>query len=334
MDTNFVWEEAYKRTWEMPTESVKRKQSYKLKIDKEHRKGIIRHFHIIIDSSDRIDLDGFLPNYRIKIIEALNMFIPQFYQENPISLLSFLVSRDSFDYFLVKENFEPKNLLHKMGKGFFDLENSLKESLDKIENSKYLKEILVITQSISFRNISNLFALINKCKSLNIKINFINLCGEVTLLKKLSQITNGKYFVPLDFEHFKIILFNFTKPSNISNSIFSLLKFGFPESIREESVCACHLQITDSGFICPQCGSKYCDLPSECICGLVLVSFINLSKSMYHNYLLEDFTLSNDKECFICGEISFSYCKKCKSLFCKMCDEFMHEFINFCIFCE
>lgn len=334
MDTNFVWEEAYKRTWELPKESIERKQSYKLRIDKEHRKGIIRHFHIIIDSSDRIDLDGFLPNYRIKIIEALNIFIPQFFQENPISLLSFTVSRESFDYFLVKENFDSKNLLQKMGKGFFDLENSLKESLIKIENSKYLKEILILTQSISFRNISNLLCLINKCKSLNIKINFINLCGEVTLLKKLAQSTNGKHFVPVDFEHFKIILLNFTKPSNISNSVFSLLKFGFPESLREESVCACHLKITESGFICPNCGSKFCDLPSECICGLVLVSFVNLSKSMYHHYLLEDFLPVEGKECSVCGDDSFSFCKKCLNSFCKSCDEFMHEFINFCIFCD
>lgn len=334
MFTNFAWEEAYKRTWEIPTEKSTRKQSYTIKKDKEHRKGVIRHLHIILDSSERIDSDGFLPNYRIKIIEALNLFIPHFFQENPISLLSFTVARDTFDYFVAKENFDPKEMLQKMGKGYFDLQESLKESFSKIGESKYLKEILIITESVSFRNITSLQSIFDKSKQLSIKINVINLCAEVTLLKKLAENTNGKYFVPLEFEHFKIILLDFCKPSNISTTIFNLLKFGFPTAVNEESVCACHLIVTDSGYVCPVCSTKYCNLPSECICGLVLVSLLNLYKSMYHHYLLTDFLLDTSGKCFVCSNLSHSKCTKCKTLFCKSCDEFIHEYINFCICCE
>lgn len=46
---------------------------------------------------------------------------------------------------------------------------------------------------------------------------------------------------------------------------------------------ASHNKPTRSGFLCPQCNSKICELPTECvICGLTLVSSPHLARSYHH----------------------------------------------------
>merc|ERR1712168_898878 len=62
------------------------------------------------------------------------------------------------------------------------------------------------------------------------------------------------------------------------------------------SVCACHADSTSYqgpttlGYFCPQCRSKYCELPVECkVCSLTLVSAPHLARSYHHLFPLEGF---------------------------------------------
>ena len=49
-------------------------------------------------------------------------------------------------------------------------------------------------------------------------------------------------------------------------------------------------RLTSSGFLCPQCSAKYCELPVECrACGLTLVSAPHLARSYHHLFPLPSF---------------------------------------------
>lgn len=49
-------------------------------------------------------------------------------------------------------------------------------------------------------------------------------------------------------------------------------------------------RLTDKGYYCPQCRSKYCELPVECIvCGLTLVLAPHLARSYHHLFPIANF---------------------------------------------
>ncbi len=69
-------------------------------------------------------------------------------------------------------------------------------------------------------------------------------------------------------------------------------------------MCLCHVdtkasssgggesegKLSASGFLCPQCQAKYCELPVECrSCGLTLVSAPHLARSYHHLFPLPPF---------------------------------------------
>ena len=51
-----------------------------------------------------------------------------------------------------------------------------------------------------------------------------------------------------------------------------------------------HHKLTFSGFQCPQCKSKVCELPNDCdVCGLALVSSPHLARSYHHLFPIPNF---------------------------------------------
>merc|ERR1712136_26478 len=118
------------------------------------------------------------------------------------------------------------------------------------------------------------------------------------------------------------------------------------------SLCMCHLdtatgcKLSTSGFNCPQCSAKYCELPVECkCCGLTLVSAPHLARSYHHLFPLPVFTEIKANECqaqycnscvrvFEEGRDSTVYqCPDCQNIFCCECDLFFHEILHSCSGC-
>lgn len=69
--------------------------------------------------------------------------------------------------------------------------------------------------------------------------------------------------------------------------------------------------LSNSGYNCPQCGSRYCELPVECKqCGLTLVSAPHLARSYHHLFPIKPFTerehspdLVGTVYCFACAKL-------------------------------
>lgn len=66
-------------------------------------------------------------------------------------------------------------------------------------------------------------------------------------------------------------------------------------------------KLTTGGYYCPQCCSKYCELPVECrVCGLTLVSAPHLARSYHHL-----FPAANYKEIDYDNQVTICYaCQK------------------------
>uniref|UniRef100_A0A914UQ41 TFIIH C1-like domain-containing protein n=1 Tax=Plectus sambesii TaxID=2011161 RepID=A0A914UQ41_9BILA len=113
------------------------------------------------------------------------------------------------------------------------------------------------------------------------------------------------------------------------------------------SICVCHAddksvaQPTTSGYFCPQCGAKYCNVPIECrLCHLTLVSAPQLARAYQHLVPLptfEEIDATAETVCHGCckqAELKAYRCKTCHNEFCIDCDLLLHESLQTCPGCN
>ncbi|KAK0527279.1 hypothetical protein OC842_004921 [Tilletia horrida] len=92
-----------------------------------------------------------------------------------------------------------------------------------------------------------------------------------------------------------------------------LMQMGFPLRLPGSApmtLCSCHSKLRSAGYLCPRCGAKMCEVPTDCpICGLTIVMSTHLARSYHHlfpvaNFVAQDWK-SVDKEsetaCFACA---------------------------------
>lgn len=336
MTKQFSWEQEYKRTWEdVPHRRINEFIRETEVQYSNNRKGVVRHLHVLIDASEAIDKSDFLPTFRANTTKILEEFIPSFYNENPLSVLSFLTVRDVCVKYCSDLNIDIHSFLGQAGTRWFSLLNGLEGSFDIIKNATYVKEILVITASTSTKDPHGYSEVLERLKSHSIKVHFISLCGEVALYKSISKATEGKFHVPVDLDHFSAIMSGLCRPSDYSGTKLSLVRIGFPRSTMDPGVCACHLEMRDFGYECPVCKTMVCSLPINCpICETQLVSMLNLSRSQCFLYPLKLFEARREGECRICQDVGAYQCINCRSMFCNPCNSFVHNGLGFCVYCD
>lgn len=123
-------------------------------------------------------------------------------------------------------------------------------------------------------------------------------------------------------------------------------------------------KLSTGGYYCPQCCSKYCELPVECrSCGLTLVSAPHLARSYHHLFPASNYTEIERQSqavavCYACqkefGETDKNVsskrstnrpvvfkvcpfqvyqCNRCVKIFCVDCDIFVHDVLHTCPGC-
>lgn len=152
---------------------------------------------------------------------------------------------------------------------------------------------------------------LQELKKNGVRASVISLAAEVRACKALSKETGGTFGVILDEGHFQDLVREHVEPPPVAGkSDSSLIKMGFPQRNQTDdpAMCLCHLEDTSSskltpgGYICPQCKSKYCELPVECkACSLTLVSAPHLARSFLHIFPLEPFEELEPVSCVCFG---------------------------------
>lgn len=129
--------------------------------------------------------------------------------------------------------------------------------------------------------------------------------ARMTIPNAVFCATAGVYRVARDDLAFRDLLFEFVSPpptiaatassrshllggastSSSSAAAADLMQMGFPALLTTTypGVCACHGKLKTSGYGCPRCKARLCDVPTECrVCGLTVVNAPQLARSYRH----------------------------------------------------
>jgi transcription initiation factor TFIIH subunit 2 len=71
-----------------------------------------------------------------------------------------------------------------------------------------------------------------------------------------------------------------------------LMQMGFPQLVHsaDPAICSCHTKLKSTGYSCPRCRSRICDVPTECkVCGLTVVNAPQLARSYRHLFPVENY---------------------------------------------
>ncbi|XP_065211665.1 general transcription factor IIH subunit 2 [Planococcus citri] len=373
----YRWETGYEKSWEEIKEnerglglsvlseslSLLEQKKKKVVVEKVVRLGMMRHLNIIIDFSDSMLDQDLKPTRQICTLKLVNKFIQEFLEQNPISQLGIVATRNkraekisdlSGNAKKHLQSLEPCNS-HTYCVGESSLQNALELALGsmKMLPSHTSREILVIFGSLTTCDPGNVIDTIKTLKNNGIKCSVIGLCAEVYVLRHLCNETSGQYHIVLDDTHFQELLMGHVKPRSVNKDCeATCVKMGFPhhlERLPAITYCLCHLNETKipnkTGYFCPQCNSKYCELPVECkTCGITLVTSAHLVRPLHHLIPIHPFreienSPNTNAQCYGCmtklqqSTEQISVCNECKNMFCPDCDNFIHNSLHVCPGC-
>ncbi|KAN0026533.1 hypothetical protein ACTFIV_007521 [Dictyostelium citrinum] len=326
--------------------------------DQRVRRGMQRHLCLILDLSKTLSNQDLKPSRYQVLLQNVELFIKEFFDQNPISQLSIIITKNSKAEKISELSGNPLRHIQAMKdaiamEGEPSIQNSLEVALSSLcYVPKYgSREALFIFSSLTTCDPSSLQKTIQSLKNESIRVSFIHMAAELYICKYIAEQTNGTSKVILNEEHFnESLMLKCQPPPTIGKTEAALVEMGFPQQITSTvpSPCICHEKMKYSGYICPRCGVKSCELPTDCqICNLSLVSSPHLARSYHHLFQVPLFNEVNWKElnknvtcigCLSSSEKSilslFFSCPRCQEIFCLDCDLFIHESLHNCPGCE
>jgi len=327
-------------------------------------KGMIRYLFVVVDLSSAMDVKDLKPSRRAATLALLEGFITDYFDQNPISQLGIIVAFKKVAQKVTELSGNPRDQIRRLqgntlGGGELSLQNALniaKDSLAQIP-AYGSREVLVVMGSLATCDPGDINSTIKELKQLDIRCSVVSLAAEMYVCKQLTKTTAGTYGVALDKEHFKSLLAKHLHPHPTADDAApgtrskkrTWIKMGFPQksSASCPSLCSCHTKFKYDGYFCPQCKTKVCELPTNCVvCALTLVSSPHLARSYHHLLPVPNYTPNDDAQtpnwtdtCFSCmqplssSSAIRSHCSKCKHCFCIDCDEFVHNSLFNCPGC-
>ncbi|WWC72193.1 uncharacterized protein I206_106153 [Kwoniella pini CBS 10737] len=257
-------------------------------------------------------------------------------------------------------------------------------------------ETLIVFSSISTADPDGPTTIHNVLEDLvenKIRTTILSLAGEIKICRSISERTGGKFGVALDQDHLKDLMWETIPPPattiappitiGVRNALSAagknasgsgggkapngdLMVMGFPIQLPlgGETLCSCHGLLKRGGYLCPRCGSKLCDVPTDCeVCGLMVVSSPHLARSFWFlfpvaNYgvlHIEDVMESSKSHTCTGCDVEFPdvstieegvaqvedgvsptgryRCAKCQNDFCADCDLYIHDTLHTCPGC-
>ncbi|XP_037077750.1 general transcription factor IIH subunit 2-like isoform X2 [Pollicipes pollicipes] len=381
-DEGYRWESGYEKTWEVIQEDeaglldssvadlVARAKRARLHQSRPHvRLGIMRHMFVVLDASEAMFVQDLKPTRLMCCIKILEGFVQEFFDQNPISQLGIIVTKNKRADVACELGGNPMRIIEHLRKlatspcvGEPSLMNSLELAAGalRVMPSHASREVVVLMASLTTCDPGNINLTLEMLRREKIRCSVIGLAAELRIARHLAQETGGEYGVCLDDTHLRdLTLTHVQPPAAVANMEAALIRIGFPahntnaDTPGKLSYCMCHLNtpaVADGpdrgGYLCPQCFSKHCELPVDCAtCGLTLMSAPHLARSYHHLFPLEPFVEVEQapggppQYCAACRarldtQRLISKCEKCAELFCVDCDLFIHETLHVCPGCS
>ncbi|XP_073242506.1 general transcription factor IIH subunit 2-like isoform X2 [Porites lutea] len=360
----YRWLNQYERTWEVIQEdaegslqtvvdeiSHRTKRRRLMGRSSNIRLGMMRHLFVVVDMSRAMEEADLKPS-RLASSVKIGLIVTRNKRAEKITELSGNPQLHTSSL---------RKAASKACTGEPSLQNAMEVAIQSLRHmpSHASREILVLFGSLTSCDPGDIHETIQTLQQQNIRCSVIGLAAEVRVCRTVCSETQGSYGVILDERHYKELLMQHVIPPVAKvDTEAALIRMGFPQHLSSgpPSLCMCHLDVnggvkgfSTSGYFCPQCKSKYCDLPVECkVCGLTLVSAPHLARSYQHLFPLPQFTerdLSGIEDnqnirqnhCFACQkeftENAVYCCPQCEHLFCMDCDIFIHDSLHSCPGC-
>lgn len=297
------------------------------------QRGIIRHLLLILDLSTAMSEKDLRPTRYLLTLRYTTAFITEFFEQNPISQLGIIGTRDGLALTISPLSGNPNDhianiqkLRDQEPKGQPSLQNALDMARAALFHAPThtTREVLILFGSLLSSDPGDIQTTISALVSSHITVQIIGLAAQVAICQTLANRTNPSlplsqtYTVALNEQHYRDLFMRATTPPTTPQSMkedsgvqSSLLMMGFPSRIVDPSptLCACHSRPTRGGYLCSRCSSKVCSLPTQCpACGLTLILSTHLARSYHHLFPLRNWkevswaraSASNQNCCFGC----------------------------------
>lgn len=273
----YSWEDQYQRSWEITKEADDESQSLEAIIQTmiENRKkkimknptipfqrGIIRTLIVIVDGSEVMLERDLRPNRFSMVLSLLQDFVVEFFDQNPISQLGIVMTRNGIATLVSEVGGLPQYHLDKLKllrgkqnnryepKGNPSLQNSLEmaRSLLKynfgsaVNDTKNCKEILLIFGALFTSDPGDIHQTIDNLVKDEIRVKVIGLSAQVAVCQELVNKTNNPhvkkdsvsdgpstdYGIVMNEAHFRELLMDCVVPLPVTTSMIQQEKKGVP----------------------------------------------------------------------------------------------------------
>lgn len=182
-------------------------------------------------------------------------------------------------------------------------------------------ECLVLFSSLTTTDPGSIHKSLAKLIDSRVKVSVVALAAEMKVCRVIAERTGGRFGVAMDEKHYRELIFDAVQAPPTTAVVGAiglksaidqaaqraqaggaqgggraggsgkrpppcdLMMMGFPTRLpiaSPLSLCSCHSQLKRGGYLCPRCGSKICEVPTDCeVCGLMVVSSPHLARSYW-----------------------------------------------------
>jgi transcription initiation factor TFIIH subunit 2 len=280
---------------------------------------MIRYVYILIDCSRWVrEKDPVLPpGTRIEaVIGVLQDFVQEYYDQNPLSHLGFIIIKNGEAEILTQLSSSSKT--HKLALqsvldmissegpnegGEFSLQNGLEVAGRSLGHQPRhgSREVVILCGALSTCDPGNVLTeTLPRLKSAKIRVSAMALAAEMHVCRKVAEESGGSLGVCLEKAHFRDWLLGQCIPppaliEQQGHNTCEMVLMGFPARTKADIPTLVHASrdtklLARTSYTCPQCQAKVSDLPSDCVvCGLKLVLSPHLARSFHHLFPVAPF---------------------------------------------
>ncbi|KZT72130.1 TFIIH basal transcription factor complex, subunit SSL1 [Daedalea quercina L-15889] len=397
-EQSYAWEASYTRSWDTVQEDeagslqgavedliARGRRRRLLAPAAAIRRAIIRHLILLLDLSSAMMDRDMRPTRFDLMLQYAREFVTEWFDQNPLGQIGVVGMRAGIGERMGEMSGNPQEVLkaiserHKLEPtGEPSLQNAIEMARASMSHlpTHSSREIIIIFGSLTTCDPGNIHDTLAECVKDRIRVSVVALAAEMKICRELCDKTGGQFGVALNEGHFKDLLFELIPPPaqralstgpnarGGATAPADLMMMGFPTRLPDTSppsLCVCHSQLKSEGFLCPRCGAKVCDVPTDCdICGLMIVSSPHLARSYHHLFPVKtyqavrslDDTPNASATCHACarpfkdapqpmagatGEgmspLGRYRCPDCQNDFCAECDVFVHDVVHCCPGC-
>ncbi|KAI9442361.1 Ssl1-domain-containing protein [Lactarius indigo] len=308
-DQGYAWEATYARSWDTVQEDEagsltgavaellargRRRRALSLGFSLRQLRSAarsFRHLVLLLDLSAAMSDRDMRPTRFDLSLEYAREFITEWFDQNPLGQIGYRWNARWYRRARVRDRGgtgNPQDVLkaiserHKLEPiGEPSLQNAIEMARIHLPTHSS-REMLVIFGSLTTVDPGNIYETLSSCVKDRIRISLVALAAETKICRELCDKTGGTFGVAMNEGHFKDLLFELIPPPAQQHTgtgaggkmSADLMMMGFPQRLPDTApaaLCVCHAQMRAAGFLCPRCGARLCDAPTDCdVCGLMI----------------------------------------------------------------